>query len=146
MPMPRKPRGQCLACQVELPRPAWRYCSNAYQQDYQYREFIQGWLAGLKSGNVNRHGTALSKHVRRFMHERTGSRCQRCGWGERNPVTGNVPLVINHIDGDPYNTREDNLEILCPNCDALTPTWGNLNRGKGRKHRRQLYQELDTGG
>jgi hypothetical protein len=28
------------------------------------------------------------------------------------------------------------LEILCPNCHSLTPTYGGLNRGKGRKLRR----------
>lgn len=143
MPMPKKPRNSCLACSTEVPHPGWRYCNNACQQDYQYRQYIQRWKAGLETGNINRHSTALSNHVRRYMHRKSGSRCQRCGWGEKDPVTGRVPLVINHIDGNPYNTREENLEILCPNCDALTPTWGNLNRGNGRKNRRQLFHELD---
>jgi hypothetical protein len=143
MPMLRKPRGRCQSCEIELARPGWKYCSNTCQQDYRYRGYIQRWQVGLESGNVNRHNTALSRHVRRYMLEKSGERCQKCGWGEKNPVTDRAPLVINHIDGNPYNTHEGNLEVLCPNCDALTPTWGNLNRGNGRKHRRQLHRELD---
>src|SRR5437868_1841510 len=37
----KKPRGTCLSCSAELPRPGWRYCSNTCQQDYRYRLYIQ---------------------------------------------------------------------------------------------------------
>lgn len=134
MPSPRKARGTCLSCQTELPHPGWKYCSNACQHQHHYQEYIRRWQAGLETGNINRHSTAVSRHIRRYMREKCADRCQKCGWDKQNPVTGRVPLVINHVDGNPYNTREENLEALCPNCDALTPTWGN---------RRQLLHELD---
>ena len=42
-------------------------------------------------------------------------------------------LQVNHIDGNYKNNREENLELLCPNCHSLTPNYRSLNRGKGRK-------------
>lgn len=44
-------------------------------------------------------------------------------------------MQIDHIDGDYKNCRPENLRILCPNCHSLTPTFGALNKGKGRKLR-----------
>jgi len=32
-----------------------------------------------------------------------------------------VPLELNHKDGDHGNNSKGNLELLCPNCHALTP-------------------------
>ena len=52
--------------------------------------------------------------------------------GEINPTTGKSPLHIDHVNGDWSDNRELNLQLLCPNCHALTPNYGVLNRGKGR--------------
>ena len=49
-----------------------------------------------------------------------------------SPGRPQVPLTINHKDGDWRNSVEDNLEVLCPNCHSLTPTYGALNMGNGR--------------
>lgn len=42
-----------------------------------------------------------------------------------------IPLELEHIDGNPTNNTLENLELLCPNCHALTPTY----RGKNVKTR-----------
>jgi 5-methylcytosine-specific restriction endonuclease McrA len=34
------------------------------------------------------------------------------------------------------NHNEKNLNLLCPNCHSLTPTYGSLNKGNGRLKRR----------
>lgn len=39
-----------------------------------------------------------------------------------------VPLELHHIDGDRFNNKFENLQILCPNCHALTPNY----RGRGK--------------
>lgn len=69
-----------------------------------------------------------------------GAKCQRCGWDKINPKTGKCPVVLNHIDGNSQNMAWDNLEIICPNCDSLTPTYKSLNRGKGRRSRMLRYR------
>ena len=32
-----------------------------------------------------------------------------------------IPLELHHIDGNRFNNKIDNLQILCPNCHSLTP-------------------------
>jgi predicted RNA-binding Zn-ribbon protein involved in translation (DUF1610 family) len=48
-------------------------------------------------------------------------KCRRCGiieWeGEQ------ITLEIEHIDGDNWNNKLENLELLCPNCHSLTNTY-----------------------
>jgi 5-methylcytosine-specific restriction endonuclease McrA len=69
------------------------------------------------------------------MLEKYENKCCECGWGKINKYTGNIPLEVEHIDGNPYNTIEDNLKLLCPNCHSLTKSYKGANRGKGRKKR-----------
>jgi hypothetical protein len=71
-----------------------------------------------------------------------GEKCERCGWCERHPITGEVPLTIDHVDGDYRNCKEENLAVLCWNCHALTPTFGGRNRGKGRTGRIRIVVDI----
>ena len=106
------------------------YCSNRCQQDHKYQRYITDWLAGKVDGA--RGVVEVSYHVRRWVKERQGERCLLCDWAERNPHTGLIPLHLDHIDGDWRNNRPENLRLICPNCHALTATYGARNRGAGR--------------
>jgi 5-methylcytosine-specific restriction endonuclease McrA len=81
--------------------------------------------------------------IRNYMFTKYGNKCQLCGWGEIHPITGRIPLQIEHIDGDCTNHAETNLQLLCPNCHSLTPTYGALNKGKSTRFNRRLAREND---
>lgn len=131
--MPRKPRRGCIHCGRETYRATYVYCSNTCQLEYQHHVFIKKWKEGEVKG-LQRIGT-VSGHIKRYLRDKYGNKCCLCGWSMINPKTGQVPLVADHIDGNWRNNIEDNLRLLCPNCDALTPTYAGLNRGNGRRGR-----------
>jgi len=144
MPNSKKPRANCLACGKEVKRAVDKFCDNHCQSEYHHRIYIERWLAGLETG-LKGNFYALSKHVRRWMYETYEERCSQCGWAERHLLTGRVPLTIDHIDGDVANCRPENLRFLCHNCHSLTPTFGSLNRGKGkRSHHKGGYLTPDS--
>jgi len=131
--MLKKLRADCMNCGRKTSYSGYKYCSNRCQADYQYKMYIQEWLAGQKTG-LQGHGV-VSRHVKRYLREKYDNKCCICRWSKVNPVTGETPLVADHIDGNWRNNIECNLRLICPNCDSLTPTYAGLNRGKGREQR-----------
>jgi hypothetical protein len=137
---PRKIR-YCLVCDKILPyrvNKSLRYCNSNCQAEYAYIKYIEKWKKGLISGLVG-SAEESSKHIRRYLFEKYKKKCGRCGWEKQNKFTNNVPLEIEHIDGNFRNHKEHNLILLCPNCHSLTKTYKGANRGKGRKHIRKKY-------
>ena len=133
MPMPKKPRTKCLICDQETARTGYKYCSNTCQMEYQYRSYIKYWQSGKENGL---QGLGIvSRHVKKYLRRKFGNKCCLCGWSKINTKLGETPLVADYIDGNWRNNREDNLRLLCPNCDSLSPTYAGLNRGNGRKNR-----------
>ena len=123
----------CLNCGKELNYPIQRkYCSINCQHDYNYKEKISKWKNGEISGTVK---TGAADWVIRYIKEKYNNQCCKCGWKEINPRTGRVPVEVHHKDGNYKNNKEENLELLCPNCHYLTTTYKALNCGEGRKDR-----------
>jgi predicted RNA-binding Zn-ribbon protein involved in translation (DUF1610 family) len=54
-------------------------------------------------------------------------RCEACGiegtWNGRR-----LNLHVDHINGQFWDCRADNLRFLCPNCHSQTPTYAGRNR------------------
>lgn len=129
----------CLCCKVSL-ESRWqvKYCSNFCQKAFQHQSFLKKWKAGtLKKEEVNTKN--ISKHIKKYLIDQHGQKCSVCGWDKRHPVSGVVPLDVDHIDGDSENNVENNLRLLCPNCHALTLNFKNRNRKHGRVWRRETY-------
>lgn len=132
----KKEAKKCLNCGKEIKRNQI-YCSHTCQQEYYYKEWISKWKAGEKTGVSGQYGT--SAYLRRYLFEKYDNKCAKCGWNEINPYTQNIPLEIEHIDGNFENNSEDNLILLCPNCHSLTSTYKGANKGNGRKDRKKYY-------
>lgn len=62
-----------------------------------------------------------------------GHKCENC----LNETWQNVPipLEVHHLDGDKLNNDLSNLQLLCPNCHALTENY----RGKNISHKHLDY-------
>jgi hypothetical protein len=54
-------------------------------------------------------------------------KCELCGWCERAP-DGRIPVELDHINGDRFDNRLENLRVLCPNCHSLQATHRGLNK------------------
>lgn len=133
---------QCLYCMSDLVSSAKqvrKFCSVQCAGKYEKQQRIQAWLEGRWNGTVK---TGLSITIRNYLLEQAQYHCQsptccvKGGWGEINPATGHSPLEIDHIDGDAYNNKPDNLIVLCPNCHALTGTYRTLNKVSSRTYRK----------
>ena len=126
----------CLCCGKEFEHKKNsenKYCSNECQAKYQYEQYIERWKNGEESGLSGAYN--ISKRIRRYLLEKNGCKCELCGWGKTNKFTGKIPLEVHHKDGDYTNNKEENLQLLCPNCHSLTETFKSHNKSgrKGRK-------------
>ena len=63
-------------------------------------------------------------------------KCEQCGLEQWQGLP--IPLELHHIDGNHYNNELTNLQLLCPNCHALTDNY----RGRGTKRHKEkmLYK------
>lgn len=123
----------CRACASPISQKAKIYCSVSCQAKFQTQQMIQNWIDGTWDGSDSQ---GASRVLKKYLIEQSGNKCSKCKWDRINPVTNKVPLEINHIDGDAYNNRQENLEVLCPNCHSLTPNYKALNKNGKRRYRK----------
>jgi hypothetical protein len=76
-------------------------------------------------------------------------RCAFCGnEGKWNGMT--LHLEIDHVNGDHYDNRLENLRFLCPNCHSLTSTFGGRNKNRYddspliKKEKQRTYLPIKT--
>lgn len=93
-----------------------------------YLFFLREDIKNKIENNENFH----ERTIKRYLIEKYGEKCMKCGWCEKHTLTNKVPIQLDHIDGNYENNTLDNLRLLCPNCHSLTITFGALNKGNGR--------------
>jgi hypothetical protein len=131
-----KKKISCLNCSsVFSPSQKYRkYCSLSCQGKKQAKSTIEEWKNGNNKGYSGKT-MQVPPWLRKYLFEKFESKCCKCGWCEINPTTSKIPLEVNHIDGDASNSKEENLELLCPNCHSLTPNFRALNKASKRNRK-----------
>lgn len=93
----------------------------------------QGWNKNNFDYDRFRYGNAIKPaNARDALVALRGHKCEKCGF----PTWFNepIPLEVHHKDGDHLNNELENLELLCPNCHALTENWRGKNIDKKSKN------------
>lgn len=123
----------CLSCGAKTTNEN-SFCCGICKRKYELDKNILAWKNGEEIGYSGKD-IKLKKFIRNHLIYLSENKCSQCGWNKIHPITGKVPLEINHIDGDAKNCRESNLEVLCANCHSLTPNFRALNKNSSRKNR-----------
>ena len=129
----------CLCCGKIVKKSGTSFCSRQCSSNYQYLIFINKWKLNLEDGLRN-NGFTTNKMIRRYLWEKYSGACSRCGWKEINLLLQKPVLEIEHINGDCTCNKEQNLDLICPNCHTLTPTYKALNKGNGNRARLKYYK------
>lgn len=122
----RKKTNNCKKCEQEISS-ARTYCKKCWSGEDRLN-IVGRWLSGEIPGGTN----YLSDPIRKYLLQQSNYSCSSCGFNKVHPSDGKTILEINHINGDGTDHRLENLEVLCPNCHALTTTYRARNVGNGR--------------
>ena len=125
----------CLNCGKEIER--GNFCNNTCYAKYNEKQYIERWKKGEETGLSGKYGIISS--VKKYIFESRDNKCECCGKSYRNPFTGLSVLQIHHIDGDCTNNKDENLQLLCPTCHAMTENFGSRNKNATRKDNRKRY-------
>lgn len=123
----------CNFCQNVHKYKKQKFCSSKCAANFKTFEIFKK----IENGNT----TLYYKNYKNYLIYKHGEKCMKCGWNEKNPYSGKIPIELEHKDGNSENNSLDNLELLCPNCHSLTKTYKALNIGNGRHIRRERYKE-----
>ena len=102
----------------------------------------------LVENSTYKHGNNLKKKL--FEAGLKEYRCEKCGLTEWQGEP--IPLQLHHKNGVHNDNRIENLELLCPNCHALTDTFSGKNidyykqKYKNKKLRKQSLNGISEDG
>lgn len=125
----RGPERKCLYCRSIITSGRRRdFCNKECKANQRWFEWIQGL-----SNESTKYG--LSDVIRDRYLDMVQYKCEECQFSGTNRKSGKSIITIEHIDGNFQNNYVFNIKALCPNCHAMTETYGALNKGFGRNNR-----------
>lgn len=79
----------------------------------------------IEISDTNEFGVSNRTTIRRILLKEREYKCECCG--NSKWLGKEIPLQVHHIDGNSNNNTRKNLELICPNCHALTDNWCSKN-------------------
>lgn len=115
---------------------------DGFCQDCRFENKINLWLSGDNSIASGKHGV-IKPWVKKYLLKIRGDKCETCGFVTPDKWLKEFGTIIalDHIDGHYDNNLVENLRLLCPNCHAMTKTFGSRNSGNGRRFRKKYYSQ-----
>lgn len=116
----------------------YRY-AKYYNIDITHLQTGHGWNRGLTTGPKrsiddylsNKQSISSFKLKIRLLKENIFEhKCSKCNLNEW--LNKPIPLELHHKDGNNENNNLSNLELLCPNCHALTDTYRGKNQERSK--------------
>jgi hypothetical protein len=98
-----------------------KYCSMECRSRDSIIKAINGEVKNLKP---------LKKHL--ILNR--GHQCEECK--HTKWLNSDIPLELEHIDGNSNNNDLKNLKLLCPNCHTFTLTYKGRNKNSSRNRSR----------
>lgn len=122
----------CLNCGKEIRYKT--FCSRKCVNEYNRKEKIKVWKETGDTGcGVS---TTLRNCIRKYILEKQNNCCSICGiqniWAGKQ-----LNFILDHIDGNASNDKEENLRLICPNCDSQLDTYKSKNKNSARYFRRK---------
>lgn len=81
-------------------------------------------------------GATIRNCIRKYIYQKQDGKCAICGmqdtWNNKE-----LHFILDHIDGDASNNWENNLRLICPNCDSQLDTYKSRNKNSARTHRKK---------
>ena len=105
------------------------FCNIKCSSEYIRKKSIEYWL---KNQNEFRNKLInLKNWVKPYFLEKQKHKCKICGildeWNGNSMV-----FILDHIDGNASNNTEENLRLICHNCDSQLPTYKSKNKNSAR--------------
>ena len=100
---------------------------------------------GIKINNTKKsaleylQSTCVKSHVAKLKLLEDKIKSHKCESCHQTEWLGNlIPLELDHVDGNHFNNKLENIRLICPNCHAIMPT--NSGKNKALKNKARVAQ------